>query len=200
LRGTQVNLTRERSEALAARLCDGRLDVAVLRDDAIISPLKTEPFAEFGYALYVPRRLAGSPRSLHRWLPGVPMIWPTEGWTRERIDAALAVANLRLRIEVEGGSATLAVRALREGHYAAILPELASVELAGADIIVLRPAFLRTLERKLVIAWHPRQIETRPSISRAVEALKALVKSSKKLGAGGLGSINRSEHGSKPCR
>ena len=175
MRGSQVKLVRERSEALAVRLRDLRLDVAIIREDAVISPLKAEPFAAFGYALYVPRSLAGSPRALHRWLPQVPMISPTEGWTRERVDAAAAAADLRLRIEIEGASATLAVRALREGHYAAILPEIASVELAGSDVIVMRPAFLRALERRLVIAWHPRQIETRSVTGRAVEALKELV-------------------------
>lgn len=90
------------------------------------------------------------------------MISPTEGWTRERVDAAATAASLRLRIEIEGASATLAVRALREGHYAAILPEIASVELAGSDVIVMRPAFLRALER-------------RPVTGRAVEAIQAVV-------------------------
>ena len=175
MRGSQVKLVRERSETLAVRLRELRLDVAIIREDAVISPLKAEPFAAFGYALYVPRALAGSPRALHRWLPQVPMISPTEGWTRERVDAAALAADLRLRIEIEGASATLAVRALREGHYAAILPEIASVELAGADVIVMRPAFLRALERRLVIAWHPRQIETRSVTGRAVEALRELV-------------------------
>ena len=160
------------------RLRDLRLDVAIIREDAVISPLKAEPFAAFGYALYVPRSLAGSPRALHRWLPQVPMISPTEGWTRERVDAAARAADLPLRIEIEGASATLAVRALREGHYAAILPEIASVELTGADVIVMRPTFLRALERRLVIAWHPRQIETRSVTARAVEALKELGKES----------------------
>jgi DNA-binding transcriptional LysR family regulator len=174
MRGSQVKLIRERSETLAVRLRELRIDVAIIRQDAVVSPLKTEPFAAFGYALYVPRPLAGNPRTLHRWLPQLPIISPTEGWTRERVDAAAAAAGLRLRIEIEGASATLAVRALREGHYAAILPEIASVELAGADVLTLRPAFLRALERRLVIAWHPRQAETRPVIVDAVEAIKQL--------------------------
>lgn len=174
MRGSQVKLIRERSETLAARLRDLRLDVAIIREDAVVRPLRTEPFAAFGYALYVPRSLAGTPRTLERWLPSVPMISPTEGWTRGRIDEAAAAAGLRLRIEIEGASATLAVRALREGHYAAILPEIAGAELAGADVVALRPPFLRAIERRLVIAWHPRQAESRTVTLQAVEAIKKL--------------------------
>lgn len=174
MRGSQIKLIRERSEVLASRLREQRLDVAVLREDAVINPLKTEPFAALGYRLFVPRRLAGSPRTLDRWLPKLPMISPASGWTRERVEAAAAAAGVTWRSEIEGASATMAVRALREGHCAAILPDLAIVELAGADVVALRPAFLRAIERRLVIAWHPRQTETRAVTLRAVTALRKL--------------------------
>lgn len=174
MRGSQIKLVRDQSESLAVRVRELRLDIAIIREDAVVRPLKTEPFISFGYALFVPHRMAGAPRSLSRWLPKLPMIWPTEGWTREKVDAAATAAGLSLRIEIEGASATLAVRALREGHYAAILPEIARDELRDADIVMLRPAFLRALERRLVIAWHPRQAETRAATLRAVEAVKRL--------------------------
>lgn len=174
MRGSHVKLIRERSEFLAAKLRDLRLDAAIVREDAGAGPLKTEPFATFGYALYIPRKLAGPERLVADWLPKVPMISPEAGWTRQRVDAAVAAAGLRLNVAIEGASATLSVRALREGHYAAILPEIAGSELRGADIVALRPAFLRQLERKLVIAWHPRQAESRSVTMEAVEALKQL--------------------------
>jgi len=72
-----------------------------------------------------------------------------------------------------GGGGGIAF-ALREGHYGAILPDIASAELAQADVIALRPAFLRKVERRLVIAWHPRQAETREAIAQAVEAIRQL--------------------------
>jgi DNA-binding transcriptional LysR family regulator len=167
-------LVSERSEVLAARLRDLQLDVGIIREEALETALKSAPFATFSYALYVPRLLAGPTRSLPRWLPHVPMIGPPEGWTRKQVNAAAAAAGVELRIELEGASATLAVRALRDGNYAAILPEIAGTELADTDVIVLRPAFLRALERRLVIAWHPRQADTRPVILQAVAAIKEL--------------------------
>ena len=176
MRGSQIRLVTNSSGSLARRLRDLRLDVAILREDTVINPLQTALFATAAYALFVPRRLAGDARKLHRWLPALPMISPAEGWTREHVDAAAAAAGLHLRTEIEGASATLAVRALREGHYAAILPESAASELRGADVVTLRPAFLRSLERRLVIAWHPRQAETRPIILQAVEALKKMAR------------------------
>lgn len=175
LRDTQLRLIRAGSPSLAARLRDLQLDVAILREDAVVASLETVAFAAYSFVLYVPRSLAGPARSLPSWLPDVPMILPSEGWTRDRVDAAAETAGLRLRIEIEGASATLAVRALREGHYAAILPEIAGSELAGADVIALRPSFLRGIERRLVIGWHPRQAESRPGILHAVDAIKKLV-------------------------
>jgi DNA-binding transcriptional LysR family regulator len=174
LRSAQLKFIREGSETLAARLRDLRIDVGIIREDAVLSPLKTEPFMAFGYALYVPRSLAGPPRMLRQWLPRIPMVSPTEGWARDRVDGAIAAAGLRMRIEFEGVSTTLAMRAVREGHYAAILPEIASAEIAGADVLIFRPSFLRKIERRLVIAWHPRQVETREVIAQAVEAIKQL--------------------------
>ena len=174
LRESQVRLISQGSESLVTRLRDLRLDVAVIREDSAVAPLRTRPFASFGYALYVPRALAGDPRSLHEWLPKTPMISPTSGWSRDQVDNAAAAAGLRLRIEIEGASATLSVRAVREGHCAAILPDIAGEELVDADIVTLRPAFLRALERRLVIAWHPRQAETRTATLRAVEAIQQL--------------------------
>lgn len=174
MRGSQVKLVRERSELLAARLLDLRLDVGIIRQDAVAPPLKAEPFAAFGYRLFVPRGLAGTPGSWRRWLPDVPMFAPGKGWAREQIDAAAVAAGLHLKIEVEGASATLAVRALREGHCAAILPEIVGIELHGADVLTMRPTFLRPLERRLMIAWHPRQAEARTIVLQAVEAIKDL--------------------------
>jgi DNA-binding transcriptional LysR family regulator len=174
MHGARVKIVRDPTDRMAARLRDSRVDVAILRENAVTKPLLSEPFVAFRYALYVPRTLAGNPRSLHRWLPQVPMIYPSAGWTREQLDAAVEAAGLRLRIEIDGSSATLSARVLREGHCAAILPEIASAELGGADIVTLRPSFLRALERRLVIAWHPRHAETRPATLRAVEALRHL--------------------------
>jgi DNA-binding transcriptional LysR family regulator len=174
MRGSQLRLIHDSSASLAARLRDLRLDVAILREEAVISPLKTAPFATLPYALYVPRALAGNARTLLRWLPQLPMFYPGKGWMRDRLDAATASAGLHLRIEIEGSSTTLALRALREGHYAAILPEIAAAELRGADVLMLHPTFLRPVERRLVIAWHPRQVETRAAAAQAVEAVKKL--------------------------
>ncbi len=176
LRSARLKLVRERSEVLAMRLQDRQLDVGILRQDAVAAPLQTEPFIALRYALFLPTALAGPPRSLHRWLPKVPMMAPGEGWTRERLDAAAATAGLHLRFEIEGASATLAVRALREGHCAAVLPEMARAELAGAKVVMMRPAFLSSIERWLVVAWHPRQAEARPVTLRAVEAVRSLAR------------------------
>jgi DNA-binding transcriptional LysR family regulator len=159
---------------LARRLSDLRLDLAILREETVIPPLLSAPFARFRYTLFVPRRLAGPARTLPQWLPKVPMIAPPPGWTREQITRAATAAGIKFRIHVEGSSATIAVSALRQGTYAAILPSLAAQELAGMDVAAFQPKFLRDIERRLCIAWHPRMADARPIVEQAVEALRTL--------------------------
>lgn len=167
----QLSLLRQSSEELARRLAEMRLDLGILRTSAAGPTLRTQEFATFRYALYVPRALAGPARSLARWLPQTPLIAPIEGWTRTRIDKALAASGLRLRFAVRAASATLAVRAVRSGDYAAILPDVAAPELAEVDVAVFHPQFLKRIERKLCLAWHPRVLEARPALQRAIDVI-----------------------------
>jgi DNA-binding transcriptional LysR family regulator len=174
LRRARLKLVRESSESLAARLRDMRIDVAIIREESLTEALRAEPFLTLDYYLCVPRALAGPARSLRHWLPRVPMMLPGAGWTRTQIDAAAQRAGITLRAEIEGASATLAMRVLREGHLAAILPESARRELAGADVVAFRPAFVRELHRRLVVAWNPRMIEARPQLMDVVRAILTL--------------------------
>jgi DNA-binding transcriptional LysR family regulator len=167
----RITLWRARSENLSAHLREMQIDVAITRENAVMRPLKSKRLGVFGYILYVPRRLAGPARRIASWLPQVPMMAPAEGWTRDRVRTALAAAGIEPRFEVESGSATLAVRALRSGEYAAILPEIAAPELAGADVVALRPPFITGIQRRLCVAWHPRMAEARPMVARAVEEI-----------------------------
>jgi DNA-binding transcriptional LysR family regulator len=167
----RITLWRARSETLSSRLREMQVDVAIMRENGVARPLKSKRLGVFSYALYVPRRLAGPARRIATWLPNVPMMAPAEGWTRDQVLTAFAAAGIEPRFEVESGSATLAVRALRSGEYAAILPETAAPELAGADVVTLRPAFIGGIQRRICVAWHPRIAEARPMVLRAVEAI-----------------------------
>jgi DNA-binding transcriptional LysR family regulator len=173
LRKTQITLRRLSSDQMAEQLRELRLDVAIVREEAVSNPLRFEPLVSYGFTLYVPRALAGPPRSLLTWLPRVPMIAPAEGWTRGKIDEACASVGLSLRYELEGAHATLSVRALRDGQYGTFLPEMAKPEVEGLDLVAIRPPFLRGLQRRLCVAWHPRAAETRPVVMTAVEAILA---------------------------
>jgi DNA-binding transcriptional LysR family regulator len=173
LRKAQITLRRLSSQEIAEQLRELRLDVGILREESVARPVRWEPLVSYGFTLYVPRALAGPPRSLLSWLPRVPMIAPAEGWTRGNIDAACATVGLSLRYELEGAHATLSVRALRDGQYGTFLPEMANSEVDGLDLVALRPPFLRGLQRRLCVAWHPRAAETRPVVMTAVEAILA---------------------------
>lgn len=174
LPAVQVSLVRGGSERLARQLREMRVDLAILRADAVGAGLRSQEFATFRYAIFIPRKLAGPSRALLRWLPRVPLIAPVEGWTRTRIDQALAGSGQKLRFALGAASATLAVRAVRTGDYAAILPTIAGPELAHADVVALHPKFLQSITRKLCLAWHPRMIDLRPGLQRAITAIAAL--------------------------
>ncbi len=171
LRGARVTLVRAPSESLASRLRDLQLDLAVIRENSVVPPLQAEFLMEFNYALFVPRAMAGAPSRLRSWLPELPMIAPADGWTRQRFDEAAANADLKLTVVVEGSSAALAIAGVRNGDYAAILPDTAQKEFAPGETVMLRPRFLQAIRRRLIVAWNPRMTEARPIVARAVDVL-----------------------------
>jgi len=164
-----------RTEELVRQVTDLSLDLALVREDAVVRPLKTQRLLLMTYSLFVPRRLAASIREdrLKAAMEKLPLATSVGGQYREQLTAAAAKAGWPLRIELSCSSFTQAAQAVKTGAVAATLPNLAAAAFAPGEIVQFPLPFLKSYARPRCIAWNPRLAEVRPVVGRAVEVLRA---------------------------
>jgi DNA-binding transcriptional LysR family regulator len=171
-----------RTQDLVQRLTDMSLDLALVREDAVVRPLKVKRVAVLSYSLFVPRRLADRIRTddLKAAMASLPLATSIGGQFREQLTATAQKAKWPLRIELSCSSFTQAARAVKAGAMGAVLPSLAAVELGPPEAMQFELPFLKSYSRPIGVAWNPRLTEVRPLVERAVNAVQ------KALAGGGL--------------
>ena len=164
----QFTFANLRNADVSAQLLDMELDIGILRTSAISSEvLESVPIARVKYALYVPPELQGEGLSFERAVRELPIATLGSGSFYTRLqtilqEQGLAVSNLHAT-----QSFPFALRLLRTGGYAAILPDIAEVELpAGVAKQEIGP--LSALSRRLSLAWNPRLLRVRPAAEELI--------------------------------
>lgn len=165
-----LNLTT--AEAVR-RLADGVLDFAVVRQDAIASPLESKLLGTMRYSLFVPSTMKiFTPRDGAKVLDSLPLATlEGEGAFRNELAAAARHAGLTLNVQVQCSSFPLAARAVSHGNVAAILPSIAAAEMRGLAIAELPLELLKLPERKMGLAWNPRLLRIRPVLRQVAATL-----------------------------
>ena len=162
-----------RTEDLVRQLTDMSLDLALVREDAVVRPLKFKRLLLLTYSVFVPRRLAASIRedNLKAAMAGVPLATSVGGQFREQLTTAATKAGWPLRIELSCSSFTQAARAVKTGAFGAALPSLAAVEFTPGEVVQFPLPFLKSYARPISVAWNPRLTAVRPMVEQAVKAL-----------------------------
>jgi len=160
------------SEAVK-RLADGAIDFAVVRKDAIASPLQSQSLGTMGYSLFIPAGLQSSGRKDGlKLLDGLPLATlEGEGTFRSALFQAGKKAGVKLNIQVECSSFPLAARAVAKGNVAAILPAIASADLPATTAVQVPVTFLKSFDREMALATNARLLRIRPSLQKATEVL-----------------------------
>lgn len=177
LPNTQFDLQSARTNDLVQRLTDMSMDLALMREDAVVRPLKSKRLLRTTYSLFVPKRLAKGIAldDAKALLAQVPLATSLGGQFREQLTAAAGKAGWPLRIELACGSLTQAARAVQTGVYGAVLPNLAAVEFSPGEVLQLPLPLLKSYERHLALAWNPRLIAVRPAVERALKVLETVL-------------------------
>lgn len=165
----QLKTESYRSEALVAAVREGRIDLAVVRRDAILdaSRKNCETLMKLSLHLCVPRKLL--PRQTgaedlhdHRIWNQLPFAAGRDGG---KLDAAIREAMQRAGIDFrprfECGSMLQVRQLLAQGDCAAILTNLALHGLDERMFLISEFAPLADHGRTLVLHWNPRQMERR---------------------------------------
>jgi len=166
-----------RTQELVRQVTDMSLDLALVREDAVVRPLKFKRLLLLTYSLFVPRRLAASIRADHlrAAMAGLPLATSIGGQYREQLTTAAAKAGWPLRIELSCSSFTQAAQAVKTGAVGAALPNLAAAAFTPGEVVQFPLPFLRSYARPICVAWNPRLADVRPVVGRAVEALRRIV-------------------------
>lgn len=176
LPNTHIELQSIRTQEAVERLQNMTVDLALIREDAVVRPLKSKRLSRLSYSLFAPKSLvkgmaSASPKEL---LAKLPLATSLGGQFREQLTAAAGGAGWPLRIELSCGSLTQAARAVQTGAFAAVLPDLAVVEFSTGEVTQYPLPILKSYERQLVLAWNPRVAEVRPLVGRATTELGRL--------------------------
>lgn len=157
------------------RLADGVIDFALVRKDAIHRPLQAKSLGGMAYSLFIPTGLeatAGRKDGL-KLLDGLPLATlEGEGSFRSGLAQSAKKQGVRLNIQIECSSFPLAARAVAEGHLAAILPSIATVDLHPAVATQVSVPFLKAFDREMCCASNARLLRIRPILTRAADALE----------------------------
>ncbi|HAL73402.1 MAG TPA: hypothetical protein DCP71_16705 [Verrucomicrobiales bacterium] len=169
-----------RSRNLAEAISDGRVDFAVIRQDALAPNARVEKLTRLGFVLCIPRRL------LKKGVRDAtqPSLWQTlpfaagrdGGQMDKALRHAMAEAGVDFHPQFECGS-MLQVRQLVEmGACAAVLPEIGVRGLDEKEILLSPFAPMRNYGRSLVLHWNERQMRRRGLELSQIRAVARLLK------------------------
>ncbi|MES2736627.1 MAG: LysR family transcriptional regulator [Verrucomicrobiota bacterium] len=156
-------LSNLRTQEINARLQDQRLDVGLLREDAVAVGLKRKPACSIKYVVVVPQRIVGRRRqlSLKEALLNYPhAALAGDGAMRASLDRIAGDFGGLYVPQLQCDSIAQCVAAVKTTHFAAVLPSWAWQPEAGIEHLVCEDPGLAQLRRSLVLAWHPRLVET----------------------------------------
>lgn len=175
LGGAVLRFEGARSRDLVEAVREGRLDFAVVRDDALPPTAVRRKLVKLGFRLCVPEALLPKGKPAARLAD--PQLWQAlpfaaakgGGQLDTKIRQAMAEAGVDFRPRFECWS-MLQVRQLVEaGVCAAVLPDLGARGLSGVVTVPFAP--LKDYGRTLVLHWNNRQMERRGISPLAIKAL-----------------------------
>jgi DNA-binding transcriptional LysR family regulator len=169
---TTLILHNLRTGEIASRLADGRIDVGLLRIDAVRAPIKSVRLGSIQYRLVMPRNSSVPPTEKNVWpmLEQMPVALLAESEVAAGFEAAAAKKGVRLNISLRGTSYAQLVEAIQRAGCAAVIPASATKQL-GADAAIFSLAALKPFARPIALAWNPRFCALRPTLAKAIETL-----------------------------
>ena len=174
LPGTTLEFFSARTASTIEKLTDMTIDLGLVRENAVVPPLKAKRLFLADYALFIPRKLARgvTAENLKTRIADIPVASSMGGSFRRILDASAAKANWPLTITVACSSFTQAARTVHAGACAAVLPQIAAQDFDPAKVLQLPLPFLREKFHHICLAWNPRLAEMRGIVTQASVAIQ----------------------------
>jgi DNA-binding transcriptional LysR family regulator len=175
-----LRLDTQRSRTLVEGVRDGRIDFAIVREDAIPSEAKRLPVRQLTLHLCVPKALLTGRKKSQQDLSSAA-VWQSLPFTAGRdggqLDAiirqSMAEAGVKFQPAIECNSMLQAHQLIAAGHCAGILPSIGLHGLPQSEILIQPFPPLKHYRRELVLHYNERQMRRRAVDPSAIQALAA---------------------------
>ncbi len=182
LGGPSLRLSSQRSRDLVEHIRDGRLDFAVVREDAIPEALPKSPITQVKFHVCVSRRLVGAQHKSRldtlSYLQTLPFAAIAGGGQLDQTFRQAMSENSTSFTPVFECDSLLQVRELIvQGACAGLLPSMGTHGLAEQEILVREFVPMKNYGRGLALHWNERQMRRRGIEQGAIEELaRVLIK------------------------
>jgi DNA-binding transcriptional LysR family regulator len=170
IKGIHVHLLDTRSRDIIQGLVDHRFDFGIVRNSAVVAPLKYAPIGKITYALYEPkpwRTMSQKPEKLA----------VTEGSEfLKELSRAVESRKKPLAVTHLCTNFNQAAQLVRLGIASAILPTIAE-RFLGDTAQRIELSWLKKYHRVIGVAWHERLLQTRPKSKEILAELKNIQRS-----------------------
>jgi DNA-binding transcriptional LysR family regulator len=182
LGGALLRTELRRSRPLVEGVQDGRVDLAVLRKDAIPDATRhnCHPIMKLTFHLCILRGLVK--RGVTQEQLSDPKLWDglpfAAGRANGQMDTAvregMAKVGVDFKPRFECGSMLQVRQIVKQGHCAAVLPNLALPGIDERTLFVIPFTPLSSYGRQLVLHWNPRQMQRRGVEAAQLRSIAAL--------------------------
>lgn len=157
----------------------GRLDLAIVRKDAVDDSMGVLPCGSMRYSLVVPRNLLpGRTAAGLEAVKSLPFALLTgDGVLASGVLKLAARLGLSLDVKVKAENFSLVVSAIQNVDLAAVLPVGAVAGLSKERFTAVAMEGIETLTRELVLVYLPQAAELRQSIRRLAPRIASLLQS-----------------------
>ncbi|QIF03794.1 LysR family transcriptional regulator [Roseimicrobium sp. ORNL1] len=181
LDGAKLRVEAHRSMHLVEAIREGRLDFAIVRQDAVSASLPQASVAKkVDFYLCVPGKmvrehgtaLLSQPRA---WST-LPLVVPTTGGQfHETLAQSFEKHHVKLAPAVECHSFLHVRQLIETGHYAGVLPSWGVAGLEQSGVVLRTFAPLKDYGRPLCLHWNTRQMARRSVDARTLLALATIL-------------------------
>lgn len=170
-----ISMRNLRTNTIIKDLTDGDIDLGLVRKSAVAKPLKSVGKWEYGYRLFVPKRMRTKLTGKLKigQLDALPLaVIEGGGQFRQQLAALAKAEEAQLDIRLECSSYSQIATAIQSGTYCGFLPHFASRYLPEDRFRSFEVSGFESLRRELVFAWNPKQEQLRPIVGRVVELFR----------------------------
>lgn len=169
-----ISMRNLRTNTIIQDLTDGDIDLGLVRKSAVAKPLKSVGKWEYGYRLFIPKRMRTkfTGKLTVSQLTDLPLaVIGGGGEFRQQLAALAKAEDAHINDRLECSSYSQIATAILGGSYCGFLPRFASRYLPEDRFRSFEVTGFESLRRELVFAWNPKHEQLRPIVGRVVELL-----------------------------